>query len=36
MLLKQIYESNVIFATNGILKILVLNMNHIFSMVDMI
>ena len=28
MLIKQIYQKNVIFVINGILKILVLNMNH--------
>ena len=32
MLIKQIYQNNVIFATIGILKILVLNMNLIFVM----
>ena len=32
---KQIYQKNVIFVTIGILKILVLNMNHIFVMVVM-
>ena len=33
---KQIYQKNVIFAIFGILKILVLSMNHIFAMVAMI
>ena len=36
MLIKQIYQNNVIFVTIGILKILVLSMNHIFAMVVMI
>ena len=36
MLIKQIYQNNVIFATVGILKILVLNMILIFAMVVMI
>ena len=36
MLIKQIYQKNVIFVTIGILKILVLNMNLIFVMVVMI
>ena len=36
MLMKQIYQTNVIFATIGVFKILVLNMNHIFAMVAMI
>ena len=36
ILIKQIYQKNVIFVTIGILKILVLNMNHIFAMVAMI
>ena len=36
MLIKQIYQKNVIFVTIGILKILVLSMNHIFAMVVMI
>ena len=35
MLIKQIYQKNVIFATIGILKILVLSMNRIFAMADM-
>ena len=30
MLIKQIYQKNVIFVIIGILKILVLSMNHIF------
>ena len=34
-LIKQIYQKNVIFTTSGILKILILNMNHIFAMVAM-
>ena len=33
MLIKQIYQKNVIFVTIGILKTLVLSMNHIFVMV---
>ena len=33
MLIKQIYQNNVIFVTIAILKILVLSMNHIFAMV---
>ena len=33
---KQIFQKNVIFATTGILKILVLSMNNIFAMVVMI
>ena len=33
MLIKQICQKNVIFATTGILKILVLSINHIFAMV---
>ena len=36
MLIKQIYQKNVIFATIGILKILVLSMNRIFAMADII
>ena len=36
MLIKQIYQKNVIFVTIGILKILVLNMSLIFAMVAMI
>ena len=36
MLIKQIYQKNVIFITIGILKILVLNMNLIFVMDAMI
>ena len=36
MLIKQIYQKNVIFVTIGILKILVLNMNLIFVMDVMI
>ena len=33
---KEIYQINVVFAIIGILKILVLSMNHIFAMVAMI
>ena len=33
---KKIYQTNVIFVTTGILRILVLNMNHIVAMVVMI
>ena len=33
MLIKQVCRKNVIFVTIGILKILVLSMNHIFAMV---
>ena len=36
MLIKQIYQKNVIFVTIGILKILVLSTNHIFAMAEMI
>ena len=36
MLIKQIYQKNVIFVTIGILKILVLNMKSIFAMAVMI
>ena len=36
MLIKQIYQKNVIFVTIGILKILVLSMNLIFVMDVMI
>ena len=36
MLIKQVPQKNVIFVTIGILKILVLSMNHIFPMVVMI
>ena len=36
MLIKQIYQKNVIFVTIGILKILVLSVNRIFVMVAMI
>ena len=36
MLIKQVRQKNVIFVTIGILKILVLSMNHIFAMVVMI
>ena len=36
MLIKQVRQKNVIFVTIGILKILVLGMNHIFAMVVMI
>ena len=35
MLIKQMYQNN-IFVTIGILKILVLSMNHIFAMAVMI
>ena len=33
---KQVSQKNVIFVTIGILKILVLSMNHIFAMVVII
>ena len=33
MLIKQAHQKNVIFVTNGILKILVLDMSQIFAMV---
>ena len=36
ILIKQIYQKNVIFVAIGILKILVLNMSLIFAMVVMI
>ena len=36
MLIKQVCQKNVIFATIGILKILVLNMSLIFAMVVMV
>ena len=36
MLIKQICQKSVIFVTIGILKILVLSVNHIFVMVAMI
>ena len=36
MLIKQIYQNNMIFVTIGIFKILVLNMNLIFAIVVMI
>ena len=36
MLIKQIYQKNVIFVTIGNLKIMVLSVNHIFVMVAMI
>ena len=36
MLTKQMHQKNVMFVTIGILKILVLSMNHIFSMAVMI
>ena len=36
MLIKQIYQKNVIFVTIGIFKILVLNMSLIFAMVVMV
>ena len=32
----SVYQKNVTFVTIGILKILVLSMNHIFAVVDMI
>ena len=36
MLIKQVDQKNVIFVTVGILKILVLGINHIFAIVVMI
>ena len=36
MLIKQIYQNNVIFVTTGILKKLVLNMRSFFAMVVII
>ena len=36
MLIRQIYQKNVIFAIISILKALVLNMNPIFAMVVMV
>ena len=36
ILIKQIYQKNVIFANIGILKILVLNLSPIFAMVAVI
>ena len=36
MLIKQMHQNNVICVTNGILKILVLSMSHIFAMAAMI
>ena len=36
MLIKQIFRKNMIFGIIGILKILVLSINHIFAMVVMI
>ena len=36
MLIKQMYQKNVILATIAILKILALNMSHIFAMAVMI
>ena len=36
MLIKQVYQNNVIFATIGILKILVLSMNRVFVMFGMV
>ena len=33
--MKQMHQNNVIFVITGILKILVLNMNHIFTMAVM-
>ena len=35
MLTKQMHQKNVVFVIIGALKILVLNMNHIFAMVVM-
>ena len=35
-LTKQVHQKSVIFVTIGVLKILVLSMNHIFAMVIMI
>ena len=32
MLINQVHQKNVIFVTIGIVKILVLSMNHIFAM----
>ena len=32
MLTKQVHQKNMIFVTFGILKILVLSINHIFAM----
>ena len=32
MLTKQVHQKNMIFVTLGILKILVLSINHIFAM----
>ena len=36
ILIKQIYQKNVIFVTIGILRILVLNMSLIFEMIVMV
>ena len=36
MLIKQVYQNNVIFVTIGILKILVLSMSLIFAIVVVI
>ena len=36
MLIRQIYQNNVIFVTTGVLKILVLSMSSIFAMGVMI
>ena len=36
ILIKQVHQKNMIFVTIGILKILVLRMNHIFEMFAMI
>ena len=35
-LIKQVHQKNMIFVTIGILKILVLSMNHTFAMAVMI
>ena len=36
MLVRQMHKKNVTFVINGILKILVLDMNHIFAIVIMV
>ena len=36
MLIKQMYQKNVIFVTTGVLKILVVSMSHISAMAVMI
>ena len=36
MLIKQMHHKNVMFVTIGVLKILILSMNHIFAMAIMI